>query len=74
MTINAAWHRRHRMPARATLEQRVGWHLEPQRHCACRPIPEGLQQAITAMASCRAASRDRRVTRRKRVKRSLHSG
>ncbi len=44
----SAWHRRHRMPARATIEQRVAWHLEHQRHCACRPIPKGLHRAVHA--------------------------
>ena len=34
--INAAWHRANRMPARATLDQRVAWHLEHLRACACR--------------------------------------
>lgn len=34
--INAAWHRSHRMPARATLEQRVAWHLAHLKACGCR--------------------------------------
>jgi hypothetical protein len=27
------------MPPRATLDQRIAWHLEHRDHCACRPIP-----------------------------------
>ncbi len=37
--LNREWHLAHRMPPRATLEQRLGWHLEHHAHCACRPIP-----------------------------------
>jgi len=35
---NAAWHRGHRMPVNATLDQRINWHLEHAKHCGCRPI------------------------------------
>ncbi|MBW7944096.1 hypothetical protein H3C70_01750 [Patescibacteria group bacterium] len=38
MTINADWHKSHRMPKNPTLEQRIQWHLEHQKHCHCRPI------------------------------------
>jgi hypothetical protein len=34
--INAAWHKAHRMPQRATLEQRVNWHLAHLKACGCR--------------------------------------
>jgi hypothetical protein len=34
--INAAWHKANRMPARATLDQRVEWHLAHRKACACR--------------------------------------
>ena len=37
--MNADWHERHPMPKHPTLEQRVSWHIDHQRHCACRPIP-----------------------------------
>jgi hypothetical protein len=36
--INAAWHRTHRMPRNATLDQRIAWHLAHAEHCGCRPI------------------------------------
>jgi hypothetical protein len=45
---NAAWHRAHRMPARATIDQRVAWHLEHAAHCACRPVPESIRAALRA--------------------------
>jgi hypothetical protein len=34
--INATWHKANRMPARATLDQRVAWHLAHLRACGCR--------------------------------------
>ncbi|MGZ4096645.1 MAG: hypothetical protein ACXVNQ_09755 [Bacteroidia bacterium] len=36
--INAEWHRKHKMPAHPSFEQRVKWHLVHQKHCSCRPI------------------------------------
>ncbi|HEX7014944.1 MAG TPA: hypothetical protein VF191_05490 [Cyclobacteriaceae bacterium] len=47
MKINREWHQRNRMPENATLEQRIQWHLEHQRHCSCRGIPEKLKQEMT---------------------------
>lgn len=46
MKINKAWHETNRMPKNATLEQRIAWHLEHQKHCQCRPIPEKLLHII----------------------------
>jgi hypothetical protein len=40
--MNKVWHQQNRMPAKATLEQRIAWHREHQRHCACREAPKGL--------------------------------
>lgn len=36
--LNREWHLAHRMPARATLEQKMQWHLEHARNCQCRPV------------------------------------
>jgi hypothetical protein len=40
--MNAAWHKTHRMPASPTVEQRMAWHIEHARECACREIPPKL--------------------------------
>lgn len=40
--MNREWHLHHKMPASATEQQRVQWHLEHTRNCACRPFPLGL--------------------------------
>jgi len=44
--LNRPWHLAHRMPERATGEQRIRWHLEHAKHCGCRPIPTRLQSEI----------------------------
>jgi hypothetical protein len=40
--LNREWHLAHTMPERATLDERIAWHLEHAAHCACREIPESL--------------------------------
>jgi hypothetical protein len=40
--MNAAWHKAHPMPPKATLDQRIEWHLGHAEECACREIPEKL--------------------------------
>jgi hypothetical protein len=40
--MNKLWHAQNKMPAKATLEQRIQWHRERQLHCACREAPKGL--------------------------------
>jgi len=37
--LNRAWHQKHRMPPKATMQERLHWHLEHAKHCGCRPIP-----------------------------------
>jgi hypothetical protein len=46
--LNAAWHARHVMPKNPTEEQRIAWHVEHARHCACRPMPPKLAAAMKA--------------------------
>jgi len=46
--LNREWHAQHRMPERATPEQRIAWHLAHARHCRCRPIPEGVRVLMEA--------------------------
>ncbi len=44
--LNADWHLKNKMPEKATLDQRIKWHLEHVKNCACRPIPEKLLHEI----------------------------
>ena len=37
--LNRDWHHEHEMPVKATMEQRLEWHLEHARNCGCQPIP-----------------------------------
>ena len=46
MSINPTWHKANRMPPKATLDQRVNWHLEHKKACASRDIPPKLQAEI----------------------------
>jgi hypothetical protein len=46
--LNREWHEKHRMPQKATLEQRIQWHLLHRRHCSCRPIPPKLAKVMQA--------------------------
>ena len=45
-TINAAWHKKNRMPEKATLDQRIQWHIEHAKHCKCRPITGKLAEEM----------------------------
>lgn len=47
-SLNRDWHLAHRMPAKATLEQRIAWHLAHTEACACRPVPASIRQAVAA--------------------------
>ncbi len=44
--LNREWHLAHRMPLNATIEQRIAWHVEHSRHCACRPLPAKLAEEM----------------------------
>ena len=43
MKINREWHLRNRMPTRANLDQKIQWHTDHTRVCACRIIPEKIK-------------------------------
>ena len=48
--LNAQWHNAHPMPPKASLEQRIAWHLEHRQNCSCLPIPARLQAEIAKRA------------------------
>ncbi len=43
MKINRQWHEKHLMPKNATIDQRIAWHIEHAKECACREIQEKLK-------------------------------
>jgi hypothetical protein len=57
MTINAEWHRAHRMPKNPTLEQRLAWHREHAEHCDCRKPPPKLAALLREDEARRAAQK-----------------
>ena len=46
MKINKEWHLAHPMPKNPTLLQRIAWHINHAKQCACRPIPEKLKEEM----------------------------
>ncbi len=44
--MNKDWHREHPMPVKPTLEQRIEWHRQHSRHCACREVPKDLRRYV----------------------------
>jgi hypothetical protein len=30
--LNVEWHKQNRMPAKATIDQRIAWHIEHHKH------------------------------------------
>jgi len=47
-TMNREWHEQHKMPENATAKERIDWHLEHTRNCACRPFPSKLLEKLNA--------------------------
>jgi len=44
--LNAPWHKAHPMPKNPTIQQRIEWHLEHQKHCKCRTISGKLAEEM----------------------------
>lgn len=44
MGINKEWHEKNKMPKNANDEARYKWHLEHEKHCDCREMPEELRK------------------------------
>jgi uncharacterized protein YdhG (YjbR/CyaY superfamily) len=44
--MNSDWHKSHVLPKGTSLEQRIAWHREHQKRCACRPIPPKVLDAM----------------------------
>jgi hypothetical protein len=61
MTINAAWHNRHRMPKNPTIDERIAWHTAHQSHCACRPIPGTLLPSVRRALAAPATPKRRAI-------------
>lgn len=40
--MNREWHAANPMPPKASLDERVAWHIEHARRCGCREIPASI--------------------------------
>ena len=49
--MNREWHDHHVLGAHASREDRIAWHAEHARECACRPVPEPLVAEVAASAA-----------------------
>ncbi len=46
MKINAAWHRKNRVPKPADTNKYLQWHVDHARECGCRPIPDSAKKLL----------------------------
>lgn len=44
--LNREWHATHRMPANATLDQRLAWHAGHAANCACREMSASIRAEL----------------------------
>lgn len=44
--INAKWHLTNKMPKNPSSDQRIQWHLEHAKNCACRPLGGNILEEI----------------------------
>lgn len=51
MPINAEWHNAHKMPKNPSVDQRVAWHVEHAKHCACREMTPKIKEMIATHAA-----------------------
>jgi hypothetical protein len=54
--MNREWHKQHKMPDGATEEERIEWHREHARNCACRPAPKELLAKMEKQGAAAPAS------------------
>lgn len=46
MKINKGWHKKNPMPKNPNINQKIQWHVDHARECACRPIPDGINKKL----------------------------
>ena len=46
--LNVEWHKEHRMPAKATANDRLAWHVDHAKHCLCRPFTKAMREKLEA--------------------------
>jgi len=53
--MNKKWHNTHKMLKKASLEERIRWHLAHAENCGCRSMPLKLSAEIRKRKLHRAA-------------------
>ena len=48
MALNREWHLTHKLGRKATLEERLTWHLKHAANCDCREIPPSIRRELEA--------------------------
>jgi hypothetical protein len=44
--MNAAWHKKNRLPRNASLDERIDWHKRHAENCGCRPMPASIRARL----------------------------
>ncbi len=44
--MNKEWHKANKLPQKASLEDRIRWHVAHAGNCGCRPVPKSLLAEI----------------------------
>ena len=44
--MNKEWHKANKLPQKASVEDRIRWHLAHAGKCGCRPVPKSLVAEI----------------------------
>ena len=48
MSINREWHAMHKLGRKATLEERLHWHIKHAANCDCRDMPPTIRRELEA--------------------------
>jgi len=48
MAINREWHAAHKLDRKATLEERLNWHVKHAANCDCREMPPTIRRELEA--------------------------
>lgn len=46
MKLNKEWHLNHPMPKNPSLDERIAWHVEHAKNCACREMPVTIKEEL----------------------------
>lgn len=48
MALNREWHLMHKLDRKASLEERLTWHLKHAANCSCREMPLSIRRELEA--------------------------